>query len=101
MLVGAFMQNRPVRWLALALEDLHDIAGYLAEKDSNAGKQIAQCVWDVGQSLASLSSRGRAGRVAGTRELVLADFPYFIAYRVVKSEVHILRVLHTARRYPQ
>ena len=101
MLVGASMQNRAVRWLTLALEDLHDIAAYLAEKDLEAGKQVAQCLWNAGQSLASLSSRGRAGRVAGTRELVLTDFPYFIAYRVVKSEVQILRVLHTARRYPQ
>lgn len=100
MLVGAFMQNRPVRWLTLALEDLHDIVGYLAEKDSDAGRQIARCGWNAGQSLASLSSQGRAGRVTGTRELVLADIPYFIAYRVVKSEVQILRVLHTARRYP-
>ena len=101
MLVGAFMQNSPVRWLALAIADLHDIAGFLAETDSDAGRKIVQCVWNAGQSLASLSSRGRAGRVAGTRELVLTEFPYFIAYRVVKSEVQILRVLHTARRYPQ
>ena len=95
------MQNRPVRWLALALEDLQGTAAYLTEKDSDAGQQVAQCVWNAGQSLAVLSSRGRTGRVAGTREFVLADFPYFIAYRVVKSEVQILRVLHTARRYPQ
>ena len=101
MLIGAFMQSRAVRWLTLALEDLHDIAAYLAERELDAAKEVAQCIWNAGQSLAVLSSRGRAGRVAGTRELVLADFPYFIAYRVVKSEVQILRVLHTARRYPQ
>ena len=95
------MQNRPVRWLALALEDLHDIAGYLAEKDSDAGQQVAQCLWNAGQSLASLPSQGRTGRVVGTREFALTEIPYFIAYRVVKSEVQILSVLHTARRYPQ
>ena len=101
MLVGAFMQNRPVRWLALAIEDFEGIAAYLAEKDSDAGKQIVQCVWNAGQSLASLPSQGRAGRVVGTREFAVTEIPYFIAYRVVKSEVQILRVLHTARRYPQ
>ncbi|MGE4311405.1 type II toxin-antitoxin system RelE/ParE family toxin [Desulfovibrio sp.] len=94
------MQSRAVRWLTLALEDLHDIAAYLAEKDLDSAKGVAQCIWNAGQSLAVLSSRGRAGRVAGTRELVLTGFSYFIAYRVVKSEVQILRVLHTARRYP-
>lgn len=100
MLIGAFMQSRAVRWLTLALEDLHDIAAYLAERHLDAAKEVAQCIWNAGQSLAVLSSRGRAGRVAGTRELVLTGFSYFIAYRVVKSEVQILRVLHTARRYP-
>ncbi|MDY0258273.1 MAG: type II toxin-antitoxin system RelE/ParE family toxin [Desulfovibrio sp.] len=94
------MQSRAVRWLTLALEDLHDIAAYLAERHLDAAKEVAQCIWNAGQSLAVLSSRGRAGRVAGTRELVLTGFSYFIAYRVVKSEVQILRVLHTARRYP-
>lgn len=95
------MQSRAVRWLTLALEDLHDIAADLAEKDLDAAKEVAQCIWNAGQSLAVLSSRGRAGRVAGTRELVLTDFSYFIAYRVVESEVQILRILHTGRRYSQ
>ena len=47
------MQSRDVRWLTLALEDLHDIATYLVEKDLEAGKQVAQCLWNAGQSLAS------------------------------------------------
>lgn len=95
------MQSRAVRWLTLALEDLHDIAADLAEKDLDAAKEVAQCIWNAGQSLAVLSSRGRAGRVAGTRELVLTDFSNFIAYRVVESEVQILRILHAGRRYSQ
>ena len=95
------MQSRAVRWLTLALEDLHDIAVDLAEKDLDAAKEVAQCIWNAGQSFAVLSSRGRAGRVAGARELVLTDFSYFTAYRVVESEVQILRILHAGRRYPQ
>ena len=99
------MQSRPihtpVRWLGIALDDVHDIAGYLAEQDAGSAKRVAQCIWDAGQSLATMPSRGRAGRVTGTRELVLTIFPYFLAYRVVRDEVQILRVLHTSRRYPQ
>lgn len=98
---GASMQSRPVRWLAVALEDLHGIASYLAAQDADAAKRVAQSIWDAGQSLSVMPSRGRSGRVSGTRELVLMDFPYFLAYRVVQQEVQILRVLHTSRRYPQ
>ena len=93
--------QKPVRWLGIALADMHGIAGYLAEKDAEAATRVAQRIWDAGQSLATMPSRGRAGRVTGTRELVLTEFPYFLAYRVVRDEVQILRVLHTARRYPQ
>ena len=99
------MQSRPIHkpvcWLGVALDDMHGIAGYLAEQDAEAAGRVAQCIWDAGQSLATMPSRGRAGRVTGTRELVLTIFPYFLAYRVVRDEVQILRVLHTSRRYPQ
>jgi len=44
---------------------------------------------------------GRPGRVPGTRELVLPNFPYIIPYRVREQRVEILRVFHTARKWPQ
>jgi toxin ParE1/3/4 len=43
---------------------------------------------------------GRPGRVMGTRELVIGNLPYIIPYRVRDGEIEILRVLHTARRWP-
>jgi toxin ParE1/3/4 len=44
---------------------------------------------------------GRAGRVAGTRELVVAEAPYIIPYRVRGDAVEILRVFHAARKWPE
>jgi plasmid stabilization system protein ParE len=41
---------------------------------------------------------GRRGRVAGSRELVIA--PYVIAYRSRKSVIEILGIIHGARRWP-
>ena len=43
---------------------------------------------------------GRPGRIAGTRELVIAETPYIIPYRVVDDDVQILAVIHGARRWP-
>jgi toxin ParE1/3/4 len=43
---------------------------------------------------------GRPGRVAGTRELVIAETPYVVPYRVVDDGVEILAVIHGARRWP-
>ncbi len=44
---------------------------------------------------------GRAGRVPGTRELLIPGTPYIIPYRVRAGAVEILRVFHAARRWPE
>ncbi len=43
---------------------------------------------------------GRAGRVPGTRELVISGTPYIVPYRVRGGAVEVLRVFHAARRWP-
>ena len=46
------------------------------------------------------ASRDRSqGRVAGTRELVIA--PFVIVYRVRKMTIDILAIIHSARRWPE
>ena len=62
-----------------------------------AAVRLAEGLLATGDGLASFPHRGR--RVAGTdlRELVTA-YPYIIRYRIVRDEVRILRVRHTARR---
>jgi len=52
------------------------------------------------QSVAAFPLSGRAGRVKDTRELMVPNTPFLIAYRIVKNEIHILAVLHGARRWP-
>jgi toxin ParE1/3/4 len=50
--------------------------------------------------LADHPHMGRAGRVDGTRELVVARTPYLVVYRVISTEVRIIRVLHSAQCWP-
>jgi len=45
-------------------------------------------------------SLGRAGRVDGTRELIISNTPY-IVYRVVENQIRILPVIHTSRQWPR
>ena len=51
--------------------------------------------------LAAHPHMGRPGRVPGTRELVVTRFRYILPYRVREQSVEILRVFHTARKWPQ
>ncbi|EMS96039.1 hypothetical protein H009_19352 [Agrobacterium tumefaciens str. Cherry 2E-2-2] len=42
---------------------------------------------------------GRVGRIRGTREAVLPDISYIIAYRV-GGDIEILTIIHTSQRWP-
>lgn len=50
--------------------------------------------------LVTFPESGRRGRVKGTRELVVPDSPFIVAYRLTSSTVDILSVVHSARRWP-
>jgi toxin ParE1/3/4 len=51
--------------------------------------------------LAQHPGLGRPGRVEGTRELVIANTPYVVPYRVRNNGVEVLRVFHGTRKWPQ
>jgi plasmid stabilization system protein ParE len=50
--------------------------------------------------LANQPGLGRAGRLEGTRELVVIGTPYIVAYRVTSTEIDVLTILHGAQRRP-
>jgi toxin ParE1/3/4 len=43
---------------------------------------------------------GKRGRIADTRELVIAATPYIIVYRIEGEQVQIVAVIHSAQRWP-
>ena len=44
---------------------------------------------------------GRKGQIEGTREFSVVGLPYLIVYQIAsESEVDVLTVIHTRRRYP-
>ena len=90
-----------VKWLRLALADLDGIFRYISQNNEKAASRIVSQIWHSGQLLGQHPNMGKAGRVTGTRELVIQDSKYLIPYRVVGEEVQILRVLHGAMEWPE
>ena len=92
---------RRLRWTPRALRRLESIWAFMAPENSEAADRITQRIVDAAETLTIHPAMGRTGRIMGTRELVLADTPYLIAYRVSETEIAILTVLHAAQRWPE
>ncbi|HVZ17906.1 MAG TPA: type II toxin-antitoxin system RelE/ParE family toxin [Terriglobales bacterium] len=90
-----------VKWLRTALANLNAEADYIAQDSPEAASRVVTAIEDAVNNLAQFPAMGRAGRVTGTRELVVPGTPYIIPYRVRNGAVEILRVFHGARRWPK
>ena len=89
-----------VRWSRPAAGDLEQIGDYIAADNPLVSAQTVRKILDQAELLAENPHLGRAGRVAGSRELVITGPPYIVVYRVVADTVEILAVFHGARRWP-
>jgi toxin ParE1/3/4 len=90
-----------LRWTTPALRDLEAIGDFIARDNPAAAASTIATIFDAAEKLAKHPHLGRAGRVAETRELVVARTPFVAPYRVRGDEVHILAVFHGARRWPE
>jgi addiction module RelE/StbE family toxin len=88
-----------VRWTGPAAQDLEDIALYIQRDSESAAESVARTLFDAANSLELLSSRGRVGRIAGTRELVVPGLPYIVVYQVTTEAIQILHIYHGARNW--
>ena len=89
-----------LRRLRKALRNLDYEASYIAADDAAAARLVVRPILDAVSMLAEQPGLGRAGRVPGTRELIVAMTRYIVPYRLRGGTVQILRVFHTSRRLP-
>ena len=90
-----------VVWTRAAVSDLEAIRRFIGERNTRAAGNVAARIRAATRLLAEHPAVGRPGRVAGTREVLVARTPYILPYRVVGDALEVLRVLHSARRWPR
>ena len=90
---------KAARWLRRALRDLEDAYAYVAADNPAAARRLVEQIEEGVSQLSRHPHLGRAGRVPGTRELVIAGTPFLAIYRLEADQAVILTVLHGARRY--
>lgn len=90
-----------IRYTKLALAHFQELKRTSTEQ---FGASVARAtVAKVHQSIEDLTrfpERGRAGRIAGTRELIITGTPFIVAYHLDHDEVQVLAILHGARAWP-
>jgi plasmid stabilization system protein ParE len=94
---------RPVVWSADAHRHALEVLRYIANNNPDAAERVVDAIEQAGQRLGEFLT-GRHGRVAGMYEKSLDRLPYIVAYELRTVEgpeaVVILRIIHTAREWP-
>ena len=85
-----------IKWTKIALRSVDEIAGYISKDNPKRATNLVLELINSVNKLKSHPGMGRAGRVPGTRELVLHKH-YLAIYRVQGDDVEILRLHHVAR----
>jgi addiction module RelE/StbE family toxin len=90
-----------IRWSPTAISDLESIREYIARDSPRAARKVANRIKESLNLLINFPLSGRAGRVSGTRELVIPETSFIAAYTIQGDEVQIAAVLHGRQRWPE
>jgi toxin ParE1/3/4 len=83
-----------------ATTDLEEIANYIHTDNPSAAARTVLRILEAIEYLATYPTMGRVGRVPKTRELIISGTPFIAVYQIHQQAISILRVLHTARKWP-
>jgi addiction module RelE/StbE family toxin len=89
-----------LRWTEEAAHDLDRIADYLSIHLPDRAADLLLRIYEAPTTLLTFPNRGRPGKRAGTRDLVLVPLPYVVVYTVRDDIVVVVRILHGAQAWP-
>ncbi len=88
-----------ILWTEPALQDLDDIATYIAFDSPKSAEHVVRRIIETVAALAYHPKLGRVGRDPTTRELVVRGTPYIAVYRL-RERIEIITIFHGARQWP-
>ncbi len=88
-------------WTARAAAKLEEAGDYVASDSPQAAARLVDVIVSSVARLQEHAYLGKAGRIPGTRELVIPRTAYLCAYRVSAGRIEILAIRHGARDWPK
>jgi toxin ParE1/3/4 len=91
-----------IEWTEQAIRHLDQAHDFITLSNSEgvAARVIMHIATSV-QQLATFPMSGRPGRIPGTRELVISNSPFVVAYSIEKERIVILALYHGAQQWPE
>lgn len=86
-------------WTLEARADRRAIYDYIEADDPRVALELDDLIASRAVQLETHAMMGRAGRLSGTRELVVHR-NYILIYDLAGDAVRILRILHAAQQWP-
>jgi len=93
-------EKRPLEWSPHSQRDIEAIRDYIVPDNPVAAQSVIAGIRKAANSLRDFPMLGHVGKRRGTRELVLARYPYILVYRLAPAKISIVAVLHQSRQYP-
>jgi len=91
-----------IKWTEQATQQLDQAHDYLTlSNNKDVAAQITMQIVNGVQQLAAFPMSGRAGRVRGTRELVISNTPFIAAYAIDRADIAVLAIYHGAQHWPE
>jgi len=91
-----------IEWTDQATRQLDQAHDHIAlSKSEPIAARVTMQIFNAIQQLEAFPMSGRAGRVPGTRELVIANTPFIAAHSIHKARIVILAIYHGAQQWPR
>ena len=96
------MQAPPLKivWSRRAIRHLTAVRSHIERDSDRNAAVLARRILDAIDLLSAHPEMGRPGRIVGTRELVVAETPYVIPYRVRQGRIELIAVFHGRQKWP-
>jgi len=88
-------------WSRRALVQLTALRDYIAEDSPESAASVATRILECVDLLSRHPEIGRAGRVVGTRELMVPGNPYSVPYRLRRDSLELIGVFHGRQKWPK
>jgi toxin ParE1/3/4 len=89
-----------VEWLPKAENDRAHHIGYIAERNLLVALELDERIQAAADQLAYFPHSAPAGRIHGTRELIIQASSFILVFRIEMAKIVVLALLHSAQQWP-